>query len=151
MRNENNTHCAVTDTVSRQVSKSYKQCLCVHENVIFSCYSWPQKMWGDRQRGGVTQIWVNFGDVWRKWEGVSTLGGDRAVSPAGGHVPPGRGSQAWHTPGARRTEPHRVNMTITVAGISHASSHCHVLVEMPDLWVGWEWVFLEDGGRVAWR
>lgn len=41
----------------------------------------------------------------------------------------------------RETEPHRLNMTVTVAGIRLAASHCRALVKMPDLWVGWEWFF----------
>lgn len=32
-------------------------------------------------------------------------------------------------------------MMVTVAGMSLAFSHCLVLVEMPDLWVWWEWLF----------
>lgn len=64
------------------------------------------------------------------------------MNPAGGHVPLGRGFQAWHTPRPRRTESHRVNMMVTLAGISLSlASHCHVLVEMPDLLGGVRVVF----------
>lgn len=35
----------------------------------------------------------------------------------------------------RQTEPHRVNVMVTAAGVSLACSHCSVLVDMPDLWL----------------
>lgn len=72
------------------------------------------------------------------------------MSPAGGHVPLGRSFRPWRTPQGqdRQTEPRRVNVTVTAVGISLASSHCHVLVEMPDLLGAVGVVFLEDGGWV---
>ena len=63
--------------------------------------------------------------------------------------PPGKGFHAWHTLGQdRQTKPHKVDMMVTVAGISIAP-HCHILLKMPDLWVGWE-LSLEDREWVMW-
>lgn len=67
--------CSKNNTTFNQGNKYPEQFLCVHENVTSQRYSWPPQIGGDRQRGGVTQIWVNFGGVWRNWEGQAHWGG----------------------------------------------------------------------------
>lgn len=46
----------------------------------------------------------------------------------------------------RQREPHRVNLMVTLAGTSLIYLHCYILVEMPDLWVWWEWAFGRQWG-----
>lgn len=62
---------------------------------------------------------------------------------SGRPCPPRGGGSEHGTPQGqnRQTEPHRVNMTVTAAGISLASSQCCVLVKMPGPWVWWECFF----------
>lgn len=100
----------------------------------------------DRRRQTERRSHSDLGEFWRcmkKLGGVSASGGwgELSCEPSRRPCPLGKGFPTMAHPRGktdRQTEPHRVNVMVTVAGMSLASSRCLFLVEMPDLWVWWE-------------
>lgn len=71
----------------------------VWTNHISLCSQWPLEIWGDRQWRGSNS---DLGDFFRSWKFGAAIKWER--SPAGVHVPLGRGLWPWHTPGVRQTD-----------------------------------------------